>query len=346
MPATPVLDDVADVAYWRERAERAEAQLTDTQSRLTETSQRTTELAEQVAVLRRILFGRSSEKTRPAPDRQETAHPDGQDERDSASPGDAPARRGQRRGRSGHGRRDYSQLETREEIHDVPAAERTCAGCGAAFVPLGTEDSEQIDWQVTITRIVHRRLRYRRRCTCPGSRTVIAPVPGKPIAKGRFTPAFLARLLYEKYVLGLGLHRIARALATGGFAVAEGTIAGALQATADLLAPLEQAIIARKATAVQVHADETGWQVFEHREGTDSTRWWLWVFVTEDTMVFTMDPTRSAAVLYRHVGIERTATALPEGRRLVVSWRLLHRLSVPRPGRRRRSAVVLGAHPP
>ncbi len=44
----------------------------------------------------------------------------------------------------------------------MPAAERTCAGCGAAFVPLGTEDSEQIDWQVTITRIVHRRLRYRR----------------------------------------------------------------------------------------------------------------------------------------------------------------------------------------
>ncbi len=32
----------------------------------------------------------------------------------------------------------------------MPAAERTCAGCGAAFVPLGTEDSEQIDWQVTI----------------------------------------------------------------------------------------------------------------------------------------------------------------------------------------------------
>ncbi|WP_322761013.1 hypothetical protein [Frankia sp. Cr2] len=97
-----------------------------------------------------MLFGRSSEKTGPAPDRQETAHPDGQDERDSASSGAAPARRGQRRGSPGHGRRDYSHLETREEIHDVPAAERTCAGCGAAFEPLGTEDSEQIDWQVTI----------------------------------------------------------------------------------------------------------------------------------------------------------------------------------------------------
>lgn len=70
-----------------------------------------------------------------------------------------------------------------------------CPGCGAAFERWGTEDSEQIDWQVTITRIVHRRCRYRRRGTCPGPRTVTAPVPPTPIGTGRFTAAFLARLV-------------------------------------------------------------------------------------------------------------------------------------------------------
>jgi hypothetical protein len=40
---------------------------------------------------------------------------------------------------------------------------------------------------------------------------VIAPVAPNPIVKGRFTAAFLARLLYQKYVLGLPVHRIARA---------------------------------------------------------------------------------------------------------------------------------------
>jgi transposase len=57
------------------------------------------------------------------------------------------------------------------------------------------QTSEQVDWQVTITRVVHRRLRYRRRCECPGHRTVIAPPAPNPIPKGRFTPSFLARLL-------------------------------------------------------------------------------------------------------------------------------------------------------
>ena len=96
--------------------------------------------------------------------------------------------------------------------------------------------------------------------------------------KGRFTAGFLARLLYQKYVLGLPVHRIARALAADGLDVAEGTISGALKAAADLLVPLEDAIGARNAEAVHVHADETSWRVFEQAEGKDGHRWWLWVF--------------------------------------------------------------------
>lgn len=201
----------------------------------------------------------------------------------------------------------------------MPAGQRVCAGCGREFEFLGSQCSEQIDWQVTIIRIVHRRLRYRRRCDCPGPRTVIAAVPPNPVAKGRFTAGFLARLLYQKYVLGLPVHRIARALAADGLDVAEGTVAGALRAVADLLVPLEEAIVARNARAVHVHADETSWRVFEQTEDKDGHRWWLWVFLAADTVVFRMDPTRSAAVLDRHFGIDRAEASLPQGRRLVLS---------------------------
>ena len=48
----------------------------------------------------------------------------------------------------------------------MDAAQRCCAECGEPFEFLGTEDSEQVDWQVKITRIVWRRRRYRRRCAC------------------------------------------------------------------------------------------------------------------------------------------------------------------------------------
>jgi len=201
----------------------------------------------------------------------------------------------------------------------VPAGQRACPGCGQAFEALGSECSEQIDWQVQITRIVHRRLRYRRRCPCPGPRTVTPPPPPAPVARGRFTAAFLARLLYQKYVLGLPVHRIVRALAADGLDVAEGTVTGALKAAADLLVPLEDAISARNAQAVHVHADETSWRVFERTEGKDGHRWWLWVFIAGDTVVFRMDPTRSTAVLERHFGTGRADGELPEGRRLLLS---------------------------
>ncbi|MGH3410243.1 MAG: transposase domain-containing protein, partial [Streptosporangiaceae bacterium] len=55
MSAGAAIDDAADVAFWRERAERAEDRLAGAEARVLE-------LAEQVAVLSRMLFGQSSEK--------------------------------------------------------------------------------------------------------------------------------------------------------------------------------------------------------------------------------------------------------------------------------------------
>jgi transposase len=323
--ASLVVDAVAEVAYWRGRAERAETRLAGVEVDLAEAGERfvaaearISELSEQVAVLSRMLFGRSSEKTRLTPDRGAEAAES--DRRETRRDLDEPERRrGQRLGSTGHGRRDYSHLDTREEIHDVPADQRVCAGCGLEFELLGSETSEQIDWQVTVTRVVHRRLRYRRRCGCPGPRTVIAPPAPNPIPKGQFTASFLARLLYDKYVLGLPVHRIVRALAADGLAVAEGTVCGVLRSTAELLVPVESAIVGRNAQAGHAHADETSWRVYERIEGKDGYRWWLWVFLADDTVVFTMDPTRSTAVLERHFGIDHTDQTLPRGRRLVLS---------------------------
>ncbi len=204
----------------------------------------------------------------------------------------------------------------------MPPDQRVCPDCGAAFTALGSEGSEQIDWQVHLTRIVHRRLRYRRACTCPGQRTVTAPPAANVIPKGRFTAAFLARLLYLKFVLGLPVHRIVKVLAAEGLAVPEGTLAGVLKALAGLLVPLESAIQARNAAATQVHADETTWRVYEQVEGKTGHKWWLWVFIAEDTVVFRMDATRSMSVLDTHFGIsesDREAGTLPDGRRLVLS---------------------------
>jgi transposase len=318
----PLIADATEVAYWRDRAERAEARADLAEQRLAAAEARIEELVEQVAVLSRMMFGRSSEKAAAGSGIPDASHEAGESADEGAGEERVRPKRGQRPGGPGHGRRDYSHLDSREQIHDVPADQRVCPGCGQVFEPLGSECSEQIDWQVTITRIVHRRMRYRRRCACPVSisaRTVIAPPAPSPVRKGLFTAGFLARLLYQKYVLGLPVHRIVKALAAEGVDVAEGTLSGALKALAVLLTPLQDAIVARNAAATQVHADETSWRVYEKVEGKDGHRWWLWVFIAEDTVVFRMDPTRSTSVLETHFGINRGDKQLPEGRRLILS---------------------------
>jgi transposase len=318
----PLIVDDTEVVSWRERAERAEARAERAEERLAAAEARIEELVEQVAVLSRMLFGRSSEKT-PAGGGGLDGPGEADQQGDTGGGAEnARPKRGQRPGSTGHGRRDYSQLASREQIHDVPSDQRVCPGCGRVFEPLGSECSDQIDWQVTITRIVHRRMRYRRRCECPVSisrRTVIAAPAPNPIPKGLFTAGFLARLLYQKYVLGLPVHRIVKALAADGLDVAEGTLSGALKALAVLVKPLEAAIAVRNAAAGHVHADETSWRVYEKIEGKDGHRWWLWVFIADDTVVFRMDPTRSTSVLETHFGINRDDTKLPEGRRLILS---------------------------
>jgi transposase len=313
-----VTADERDVAFLRARVRELEVENGALRGDKAELGRRVTELAGQVAELREsvttlsgLLFGSSSEKGSPGPTGPGRGHGGGE--------GQPAGKRGQRCGGRGHGRRDNSYLETEERVIDVDAGQRCCAECGEPFEFLGTEDSEQIDWHVKITRVVWRRRRYRRRCSHPGPGTVCAPPAARPVPKGLFTAGFLARLAYEKYVLGRPVHRIVQALAADGFDVAPGTLCGALKQIAPLIAPWAEAIAAHGRTAGHVHADETSWQVFEDIDGKDGHRWWLWTFVTDQATVFVMDTSRSADVAASQLGIDREQSELEAGRRLVIS---------------------------
>ncbi|MGI9002837.1 MAG: hypothetical protein ACR2GH_14435, partial [Pseudonocardia sp.] len=192
----------AEAVRWRAEAERLAGDNAVLQARVVELEGQVGALGEKVATLARSLFGPSSEKTKkPVREDPEGEDPAGDDDDPAgggpAGGGDDPAGedpaderpkrrgRGQRRGSRGHGRRDYSHLRTREQIHDLPAGERLCPCCGAGYTPFGQETCEQIDWQVELTRIVHRRPTYRRTCRCPVRGVLAAPPVPKAIAKGR-----------------------------------------------------------------------------------------------------------------------------------------------------------------
>ena len=153
----------------------------------------------------------------------------------------------------------------------------------------------------------------------PGTQDDLRAASAQAGAQGPVHRRVLARLAYEKFVLGRPVHRIVQALAADGFDVAPGTLCGALKQVAPLIAPWAEAIAAHGRQAGHVHAGETSWHVFEDVHGKDSHLWWLWTFVTSETTVFVMDTSRSADVAAARLGIDREQAALEAGRRLVIS---------------------------
>ena len=276
-------------------------------------------LSAELAVLRRMVFGRSSERARPqdpAPDGDGGSDPGRDRERGGKGRPRGPGARA--------GRRDYSHLPRFEVTWDFEGGGYCCPQCGAAFTRLGDHVVEQLDWEVIIRLAVHCRRRYRRACACPVPATVTAPGPPKAIGKGLFTNAFTAMLLTERYAAGRSQNSLVTGLARHGAEISPATLTGTCAQAGALLVPLAEAITARSRDSWHLHADETSWRVLAPRDGDGPAKWWLWVFIGPDTTCFVMDPSRSGAVLAGHAGIDKETGQLAAGqdegpRRLVIS---------------------------
>ncbi len=305
------------------RWERAAGELRADNERLLEENARQSAELERVsaalAVLQRMVFGDSSERSRPAPPARDEAGGE-------PAPGGGKGGKGRPRGPGARaGRRDYSHLPRVEVIWDFEGGGYCCPECGEPFTGLGSDHvTELLDWRVIVRVAAHCRRRYRRACACRVPVTVTAPGPPKAIGKGLFSNGFLAMLFTERFVAGRSMNSLVTGLARQGAEIAPGTLAGACAQAGALLARLEEAITERSRGSWHLHADETSWRVFAPREGDGPAKWWLWVFLGPDTACFVMDATRSGAVLARHAGIDEDTGQLSadedEGlRQLVIS---------------------------
>jgi transposase len=271
-----------------------------------------------LAVLQRMVFGRSSERSR--------QEPPGAGAGTGTGGQGAGGGTGKKRGPGARaGRRDYSHLPRFEVLWDFPGGGYCCPECGTPFTGLGSDHvTELLDWQVIVRVAAHCRRRYRRACGCRVPATVTAPGPPKAIGKGLFSNAFTAMLLTERFVAGRSMNSLVTGLSRQGAEISAATLAGTCAQAGALLAALADAVTQRSRGSWHLHADETTWRVFAPRDGDGPAKWWLWVFIGPDTVCFVMDPTRAGAVLARHAGIDGETgqlTASEDGgpRRLVIS---------------------------
>jgi transposase len=186
-----------------------------------------------IAVLQRMVFGRSSEKSGPAPGGGDAGPGD------EGRPGSGKKKQVKRGPGARSGRRDYSGLPRFEVFWDFPGGGYCCPDCGEPYTLLGDHWSgEQLDWQVVVRLVANCRRRYKRQCRCPGQQTVTAPGPPKAIGKGLFTNGFIAMLLTERFGSGRSMNSLVTGLARQGAEISPATLAGTVAQAGRLLAPL------------------------------------------------------------------------------------------------------------
>jgi transposase len=274
-------------AYWKSRHR-------DALQRINELERKVEQLEGEKRQLQADLFGRRSETTSRS-DRSNNLE-DPQD--DSRKP---QRKRGQQPGNPGPKRRDYSHLPVRDEFLELPPEQCVCQHCGKPLLPCGgTEDSEQIEIEVsTYRRVIHRR-RYQRTCTCDGANILTAPPAPKLIPKGRYGTSVWVEILLDKYFSYRPTERLLASWRLLDLDLAAGTVTDGLQRLEVLLRPIYEAIKERNPHGDLHQGDETRWRVFVILEGKEGYGWWLWVVLSLDTVVYVLDASRSHAVPENH----------------------------------------------
>jgi transposase len=271
--------------YWRSQHAAAK-------QRIAELEEEVTQLRGENRKLQDQLFGRKSESAA-ATDRSN--HLDDPDDTPEPRP------RGQRPGRPGPKRRDYSHLPVREDPRELPESERVCPICGLPLTACGAEESEQIEIETVIYRRVIRRRRYQRTCSCPGPRTVTAPPVPKLIPKGRLGVSMWVEILLDKYASQRPTERLLQSWRMLELELSAGTVADGLHRLEPLFRVLYEALIARSRLSAFHQADETRWLVFVAKEGKIGHGWWLWVLGSAEVAVYILDPSRSHEVPETHL---------------------------------------------
>lgn len=282
------------------------------------------ELKAKVRLREHQLFGRKAEQKK----KTDTKAPQKE--------GKQKRRRGQQPGAKGHGRRKQKQLPVVEEIADLAEEQKACPRCGLPFEAFpGTEDSEIIEVEVRAhRRKIHRR-RYKPTCQCPDCPGILtAPAPGKVIQKGVLGVSGWVQLILDKFLYYRPTCRLLEQWHSYGVDLSAGTVTGGMKKLSDLLAPVESEILAQHYREDHWHADETRWMVFCATEGKVGYRWYLWVFQSDSTVVYKLDPTRSAKVPQEMLGgiqegiliVDRYSAykVLLKGRKLLIAFCWVH----------------------
>jgi transposase len=251
----------------------------------------------QLARLRRMKFGQSSERLALEADQLELTLEDLEAEHahtecviadhvpEDTSATDTP-RKPRRAPLPDHLPRD-------EILHVAPDAE-DCSACGGTMGKLGedvTEVLEYVPGRFRVTRHVRPKLSCNR-CDAISQ----APAPGLPVPRGRAGPGLLAHVVVSKFADHLPLYRQSQIYAREGVEISRSTMADWLGQVSWLLQPLVDRIADHVMDSIKIHADDTPVPVLAPGTGKTATGR-LWVYLRDNRR---WSPDDRPAALFRY----------------------------------------------
>ena len=172
--------------------------------------------------------------------------------------------------------------------------ECACPHCGGAMSELGKPDVAEVIETKTVSFIVKRHIRPKKRCPKCSS-VVQAPAPSRPLQRSFAGASFLALILVWKYGFHVPLYRQCQIFTHAGLKISRTTLMQWVAGSAALLGPLVEAL-ARHVLAGKINADDTPVKVLA--PGTGKTkRGYLWAYARDGRAWKSRDP---PAVWYRY----------------------------------------------
>jgi transposase len=174
------------------------------------------------------------------------------------------------------------RLPRQNVVHQpADAGDCTCPDCGKGMAKLGEDVTEVLDYVPGHFQVI-RHVRPKYACTACDA-IIQAPAPAMPTPRGLATPAMLAHVLVLKYCDHVPLYRQSEIYARDGLDLDRSTLGGWVGQAAWLLDPVVAAVRRHVFAAEKIHGDDTTMPVLAPGLGRTATGR-LWVYVRDDRL--------------------------------------------------------------
>ena len=173
------------------------------------------------------------------------------------------------------------ETQTHEPKHEV------CPDCGGLLNPMGEDVSEMLEYvpaHFKVIRII------RTKCCCKNcSKILQEPAPHRPVERSMAGPGLLAHVLVSKYGDHLPLYRQSDIYDREGLDLSRSTLASWVGGAAHTLQPLIDLLSRYVLKATKLHGDDIPVPVLDPGRGRTKTGR-LWTYVRDDRPAGSIDP--------------------------------------------------------